>query len=256
MPMTHSNDTQSLRSRAFTALVCMLALAIGLSTAGPARAQAEFTGVWQAFATARPDGAGPSPTLTAAGRARVDAWFAQYGDDYVEPGIFCVPPGMPATMTALVSYPIEIIHSENRITILAELDMQVRRIFMDGRDFPEDHPSARMGYSIGRWDSETLVIETRQLSEYLMRNWPRTEDTTIVERVYRTTRAESPPALGYVQANDSDEILAFELTVSDAGLYDGPQQITVYYQRIPDDSFLEYDCPAELWYRALAGESW
>lgn len=254
--MNHSEISASRRGHSVTALGIVLVLAIGLTAVRPALAQADFTGVWQAFATARPDGAGPAPALTATGRARVDAWFAQFGDDYVEPGIFCVPPGMPSTMTALVSYPIEVIHSENRITLLAELDMQVRRIFMDGRDFPENHPTARMGYSVGHWEGETLVIETQLLSEYLMRNWPRTEDTRIVERIFRTTRDASPPALGYVQANDSNEILAFELTVHDQGLYEGPQQITVYYQRIPDDSFLEYDCPAELWYRALNGESW
>jgi hypothetical protein len=243
------------RGRCVT-LACVAVIMIcGLTGVRPALAQADFTGVWQAFATARPTGAGPSPVLTDDGSARIDEWFAQFGDDYVEPGIFCVPPGMPATMTALVSYPIEIIHSGNRITILAELDMQVRRIFMDGRDFPENHPPARMGYSVGRWEDQNLVIETRLLGEYLLGNWPRTAETSIVERVYRTTRDASPPALGYVQANDSDEILAFEITVSDADLYAGAQQITVYYQRIPEDSFLEYDCPAELWYQALEGES-
>ena len=243
-------------SRSLVVSCGALLLALGCSASPAAYAQADFTGVWQAFAAARAEGAGPSHELTDAGRARIDAWFAQYGDDYVEPGIFCVPPGMPSTMTAMVSYPIEIIHSEHRITILAELDMQIRRVFLDGRAFPEDHPTTRMGYSLGHWDGETLVIETRLLSEYLMRNWPRTENTEIRERIYRTTREASPPALGYVQPNDSDEILAFELTVSDSGLYAGPQQITVYYQRIPDDSFLEYDCPAELWYRALDGETW
>jgi hypothetical protein len=243
------------RTRSVFASVCALATATGLFAASAALAQTDFTGVWQAFAAARPEGAGPTYELTEAGSARIDAWFAQYGDDYVEPGIFCVPPGMPATMTAMVSYPIEIIHSEGRVTMLAELDMQIRRIHLDGRDFPDDQPTSRMGYSIGHWDDETLVIETRLLSEYLIRNWPRTENTEIRERIYRTTREESPPALGYVQPNDSDEILAFELTISDADLYEGPQQITVYYQRIPDDSFLEYDCPAELWYRALDGES-
>jgi hypothetical protein len=241
--------------RSIVVSCCALVLSAGLSCAPGALAQADFTGVWQAFASARPEGASPSHDLTDAGNAKIDAWFAQYGDDYVEPGIFCVPPGMPATMTAMVSYPIEIIHSDNRITMLAELDMQIRRIHLDGREFPDDQPTSRMGYSIGHWEDETLVIETRLLSEYLVRDWPRTENTVIRERIYRTTREASPPALGYVQANDSDEILAFELTVSDPDLYDGPQQITVYYQRIPDDSFLEYDCPAELWYRALDGES-
>jgi hypothetical protein len=254
MPNMAPRTYQNNRAAGVTAAAVAVMLC-SVTAIAPAFAQADFTGVWQAFAAMRPEGTGPGQALTAAGQARIDRWFAQFGDDYVEPGIFCVPPGMPATMTSMVSYPIEIIHSENRITILAELDMQIRRVFMDGRDFPADHPTARMGYSIGHWEDDTLIIETRLLSEYLMRNWPRTEDTHIIERVYRTTRDAAPPAQGYVQANDSNEILAFELTVVDDSLYAGPQQITMYYQRIPDDSFLEYDCPAELWYRALAGES-
>jgi hypothetical protein len=50
-----------------------------------------------------------------------------------EPGWYCVPPGLPATMTmtSMVSYPIEIIQTPDRITMIAELVMQLRRIYLD-----------------------------------------------------------------------------------------------------------------------------
>ncbi|HEY5569078.1 MAG TPA: hypothetical protein VIM81_17770 [Gammaproteobacteria bacterium] len=232
---------------------------VALAGAGPACAAGEpdFSGVWQAYASVPQFGPGQAAALTEEGARLVDAYFAQYGDDFVEPGAYCVPPGMPSTMTAMVSYPVEIIHSPNRVTMLAELDMQVRRIYMDGRGFPESYPTSRMGYSIGHWEDETLVIETRLLSEYLMRSWPRTENTQIVERVHRANRDElDVERNGFPEESESNDILVFEMTVTDATLYKEPQRITMYYQRIPEDEFLEYDCAAGLWDQALHGEGY
>jgi hypothetical protein len=228
-----------------------------IAAAGPACAadEPDFSGVWQAYASVPQFGPGQAAALTDDGTRLVDAYFAQFGDDFAEPGAYCVPPGMPSTMTAMVSYPVEIIHSPNRVTLLAELDMQVRRIYMDGRGFPDDYPTSRMGYSIGHWEDETLVIETRLLGEYLMRSWPRTENTQIVERVYRANRDElDVERNGFPPESESNDILVFDMTVTDATLYKEPQRITMYYQRIPGDEFLEYDCTAGLWYQALEGE--
>jgi hypothetical protein len=236
-------------------LTLIFAAAAGI---GPACAadEPDFSGVWQAYASVPQSGSGQAAALSEEGARLVDAYFAQFGDAFVEPGAYCVPPGMPATMTSLVSYPIEIIPSPNRVTMLAELDMQVRRIYMDGRGFPDDYPTSRMGYSIGHWEGETLVIETRLLSEYLMRSWPRTENTTIVERVYRANRDElDVERNGFPPESESSDLLVLELTVTDATLYEEPQRITMYYQRIPEDEFLEYDCTAGLWYQALEGEA-
>lgn len=234
---------------------------LGLFTVGitgaDVRAQVpDLNGVWQAYASVPGFGPGQTGALSEEGAKLVNAYFAAYGDEFPDPGEYCVPPGMPSTMTSMVSYPIEIIHSPNRVTMLAELDMQVRRIYMDGRDFPPDYPTSRMGYSIGYWEDETLVIETRLLGEYLMRSWPRTENTSIVERVYRANRDElDVERNGFPPENDSNEILVFEMTVTDPTLYREPQQITMYYQKIPEVEFLEYDCAAGLWFRALEGDN-
>jgi hypothetical protein len=220
-------------------------------TAGQAVAQADISGVWQAYATEAPRGTG-SPS-TEQGKAMVEAFYAQYGDDMPEPGWYCVPPGMPATMTSTVSYPVEILMTPGRITMLAELDMQQRRIFMDGRPFPpEGYWPSRMGYSIGHWEGETLVIDTRYLNEYLVRQWPRTEDTRIVERIHRAQRSQlNVVRNGFPDENDNDDLLVIEITVTDPALYAGPQTITMYYQRVTDAEFLEYDCVASLWEQAL-----
>jgi hypothetical protein len=232
-------------------LVHVLLGALAIAPAGVAFADANISGVWQAYATVSSPGTGAPSTEQ--GRARVDAFFAPYGDDMPEPGWYCVPPGMPATMLSTVSYPVEILQTPGRITMLAELDMQQRRIFMDGREFPpEGYWPSRMGYSIGHWEGETLVVETRYLSEYLMRQWPRTEQTRIVERIYRAQRSDlNVVRNGFPEENDSDDLLVVELTVTDDSMYAEPQQITMYYQRVTDAEFLEYDCVASLWEAAL-----
>ena len=235
--------------RLIPALLGSLAFTAGCFAAG----EPDISGVWQAYASVAPPGTGQMQALTAEGAARVDAFYARYGDDMPEPGQYCVPPGLPATMTSMVSYPIEIIQSPGRITMLAELDMQIRRIFMDGRAFPsDDYWTSRMGYSVGHWEDETLVIETRFLSEYLMRSWPRSANTRVVERVHRANRDElSVVRNGFPPENDSNDLLVFEITVTDDTLYREPQRITMYYQRVTDAEFLEYDCVSGLWEEAL-----
>lgn len=236
-------------SRLYTIFSCLAAAAC-LSTV--TAQEPDISGVWQAYASVPGFGPGQAGTLTEEGAARVDAFFARYGDDMPEAGAYCVPPGMPSTMTSMVSYPVEIIQSPGRVTMLAELDMQIRRIYLDGREIPDGYPTQRMGYSIGHWEDETLVIETALLTEYLMRSWPRTENTKIVERIHRASRAAlNVERNGFPPESESDDLLVFEITVTDGTIYKEPQQITMYYQRIPGDEFLEYDCPAGMWHEAL-----
>ena len=213
----------------------------------------DLSGVWMAFASSPAFMRGAPTPLTEKGQARVDAYYAQYGEDFAEPGAYCVPPGMPSTMTSIVGYPIEILQTRNRVTMLAEMEMQVRRIYMDGRKHPDDYPVTRMGYSIGHWEGEALVIETALLKESLLRGWPRTEQTRITEKLYLTSRSNvnERPSPFIITEPVGDDVLVVELTVTDPALYSNPRKVTMYYQRIEDDAILEYDCPAEHWLNAL-----
>ncbi len=83
------------------------------------------------------------------------------------PGARCLPPGMPALMTAF--RPMEIIVKPETTWILIDhIHETHRRIFTDGRDWPTEVEPTFDGYSIGRWiDSDgdgrydTLEVETR-----------------------------------------------------------------------------------------------
>lgn len=231
-------------------------LGVVLSATAPAEVtgnKPDFNGVWLAFASSPPFIRGTPSPLSENGEKTVNAFYEKYGDRFVEPGAYCVPPGMPSTMTAIVGYPIEIIQTENRITMLAELEMQVRRIYMDGRKIPDSYPATRMGYSVGSWDGDTLVIDTALLKPSPLRGWPRSEHTRIQERIYmlRRTEVEARKSSFIITEPINDKALAVEMTVTDPTLYKKPRKVTIYYMQIKDDATLEYDCPADLWERAL-----
>jgi hypothetical protein len=74
--------------------------------------------------------------------------------------INCLPDGMPSLVTMARSGS-EFLFTPGRVTILGENDSQrVRRIYTDGRPHPEDPDLTFSGHSIGRWEGDTLVIDT------------------------------------------------------------------------------------------------
>ena len=75
----------------------------------------------------------------------------------------CFPTGMPRLMTELL--PFEIIQLHDRVLILFEKDYAVSHIWTDGRKLPEDPDPSYMGQSAGRWDGDTLVVNTIGLKD-------------------------------------------------------------------------------------------
>jgi hypothetical protein len=77
-------------------------------------------------------------------------------------GLFvdCLPEGMPTWM--LISHnAMEILFTPGRVTLLGEMDgNRLRRIYTDGRPHPPDPDPTFHGHSIGRWEGQTLVVDT------------------------------------------------------------------------------------------------
>ena len=185
-----------MRSTAHAALVVALCRALALlrrlhaaarrrRRAGARPRHPDLSGVWMAFAVENPDGGGNAPRYSPEGQATLDAFAAQFSS-IPETGAWCYGTGMPSVMLSTVSYPIEIVQHASRLVMLAELEMQVRRVYLDGRAHPDDFLPTGVGHSVGTWDGDTLVIDTTLLSEWQVRPWPRTEQTHIVERVHLT----------------------------------------------------------------------
>jgi hypothetical protein len=233
--------------------VAALLLACTASDRPPTAPPADFTGVWMAFAAENPDGGDNTPQYSPEGVARLDAFAAQFRS-IPETGKWCLGLGMPSVMLSMVSYPIQIVQTPDLMVMLAELEMQLRRVHLDGRGHDDDLLPSSAGHSLGTWESDTLVIDTTLLSEWELRPWPRSDQARIVERVRLTKLAdiEARPR-GFIADMKplNDDVLVFEMTLTDPVYYAQPQRRTIYFQRMDDKLTLEYLCAYEHWYEEL-----
>jgi hypothetical protein len=94
----------------------------------------------------------------------------------------CLPPGMPGIMGQ--PYPMEFLLTPGQVTIVIEAYQQVRHIYTDGRRLPADPDPKFHGSSVGRWDGETLVVDTIGFSPVtlLAANTPHSDKMRINER--------------------------------------------------------------------------
>ena len=77
-------------------------------------------------------------------------------------GEACLPTGMPNLMR--YAFGIEFLFTPGRVTVLAELDSTIRRIYTDGRPHAPDADATYTGESIGHWEGDTLVVDTTAIS--------------------------------------------------------------------------------------------
>jgi hypothetical protein len=124
------------------------------------------------------DKAGPPP-LTEEYRQRREEYAALRAQGVLagDPPATCLPPGMPRVMT--MAFPMEIIITPATTYIYADWESQVRRVYTDGRNWPDYLLPEFNGYSIGQWHDEDgngeydlLSIETRGIKG------PRSFDST------------------------------------------------------------------------------
>jgi hypothetical protein len=73
----------------------------------------------------------------------------------------CVPLSLPQEVAGTdVLSAFEILQTPRKLTIIYEHDNMVRQVFMDGRQHPKPLELTWLGHSIGRWEGETLVVDT------------------------------------------------------------------------------------------------
>jgi hypothetical protein len=136
--------------------------------------------------------------------------------------------GMPNIMT--YPYPFEILQSEERLTMIFEVDSQVRRIFLDRDEhLPyEELDPTYFGDSIAHWEGNTLVIDTVAFHDFtnLWGNLPHSEQLHISERIY------------YVD----EDTIHNDMVLTDPLALKEPMTRTVVYSRRPDWRIKEYSC--------------
>ena len=157
----------------------------------------DFSGVWQRnFPGA--SSLVPDPPMTSWARERFDLAKPLHGPRTASATesnaaeMQCLPMGFPGTYYR--PRPFEIIQLPNRVVMLFEINNFWRIVYMDGRDFPEVPLHTWNGYSIGHYEGDTLVIETRHILGWESENqqrWldrlghPFSDQVKIIERIRR-----------------------------------------------------------------------
>jgi hypothetical protein len=138
----------------------------------------------------------------------------------------CLPDGMPSMMAAM--FPIEFLQSRGQVTVIEEAFTQIRRILLDRpQKAIDDVEPGFYGRSVGRWDGDTLVVDTVGIKEEVRyQNAPHSKELRIKERI----RLVAP------------NILWNEITMEDPVTLEKPWTVTYAYRRMPDYTLLEYIC--------------
>jgi hypothetical protein len=144
-----------------------------------------------------------------------------------DPQARCVLSGVPREN--VVPYPFKILNTNGEIVILYEALHSYRQIFMDGRPLPKNPNPTWMGYSVGHWDGDTLVVES---SGFVDNNWldnnghPGTEALHLTERLTRRD-------FGHID---------LAMTIDDPKAYTKPWIVNLKFNLNPETELIEYVC--------------
>jgi hypothetical protein len=144
------------------------------------------------------------------------------------PDAKCLPMGFMQFHTH--PQPRKIIQAPGVIVILYEANAGIRQIFTDGRALPDNNAQPWWyGYSVGKWDGDTLVVETTGLRDggWLDINGsPQTEAAKVTEKFRRVNYGN----------------LEVEITVDDPKAYTKPWTVTLYQRIMLNGELIEFIC--------------
>jgi hypothetical protein len=192
----------------------------------------DLTGVWRVVSgrylqnIAADLGEAPfQPWASALYKERVDALGKG------RPSERCIAHGIPDGMIVR-NFPFKIVQTKDELVILYEEFNHYRQIFMDGRAFPPQKDESWYGYSIGKWEGDTLVADTVGLND---KAWlddpghPRSDAMHITERFHRRD-------FGHLDV---------QITFDDPKVYTKPWTVTLPFELYPDTELIESICENE-----------
>lgn len=183
----------------------------------------DFSGLW------RVKQAASGETDKAMHSIKAQAWAQELSkkrtDDLrrEDMSVLCLPFGPRADLG-----PDKIIQTPGMLIMLFE-DLTYRQVFLDGRPLPKDPNPTWMGYSVGHWDGDTLVVESAGFND---RTWidgdghPHTEELRVTERLRR-------PDFGHLE---------LERTLEDPKALTQKWVVPMKLEFDPDTEMLEYVC--------------
>jgi hypothetical protein len=141
------------------------------------------------------------------------------------PSADCLPtPFWAATVVA----PFKILTLKGMAVFLYEHDNRFRQIFLDGHELPKDPNPTWWGYSVGKWDGDTLVVDTSGFNGdgFILPGHPHSDVLHMIERYRRRD-------FGHLES---------QFTIDDPKVYAKPWTIKENSHLVPDTELLEYVC--------------
>jgi hypothetical protein len=141
--------------------------------------------------------------------------------------VSCLPSGIPEKLN--IPDGLKAVQTPDLLVFLYESRTIYRQVFLDGRPLPKDAQPTWMGYSVGHWEGDTLVVETigQNGKTWLdMRGLPGTESLRVIERYSR-------PTIGLTN---------IEVTIEDPMAYTKPWTVKLSWRLVPDTDLIESIC--------------
>lgn len=183
----------------------------------------DLSGMWRFEPKSNPgtliEAAGPQPWIVDAAKK----YMHELGRD--DTGVLCLPSGPRALIGADF---VKFVQTPSLITVLYE-SMAFRQIFLDGRPVLTDPNPSWLGYSVGRWEGNTLVVTTNGYNDRTLLDGEGHRHTEALRVTERFTRRD----LGHM-----DVVVTFE----DPKAYAKPITIPVEATLKPDTELIEYVC--------------
>ena len=190
----------------------------------------DLAGLWQMFS---PDTAVGNISLRKPGDLKpadiqpwVQAVLQQRAENFgiENPHYKCLPDGPNYSVGQGFK---RILQTPTMIVILQE-DLTYRQFYMDGRALEADPEPSWMGYSVGHWEGDTLVVESNGFNDrtWLIQGYPHTEALRVTERFRRTD-------FGHLE---------IAVTFDDPKAYNKPWSLSVSAQLAPDTELMEAVC--------------
>ncbi len=191
----------------------------------------DLTGIWNANVDPNPVPVSLLPWAADVMKVRVATNFRD------QPSSVCLPDDPTPTLPLLHKF----VQTRTLMVQLFEQEPHYRQIFLDGREHPKDADPTWMGHSIGKWEKDTLVIDTTGFND---KTWilfgeglPHTEMLHMVERYRR-------PDLGH---------LTIDLTLEDPGTFIKPIERHMTWELAPGEEILESICNENNKFESNAG---
>jgi len=143
----------------------------------------------------------------------------------------CLPHGIPDAM--LYGGPLKIVQNRRLTLILFEEFNHFRQVFIDGRSFPHDPQPTWFGYSVGRWDGDTFVVDSMGFND---QTWM--DDSGLPHSdALRTSERFRRRDFGH---------LDLRITFDDVKNYTKPWSVDITFNLLADTELIENICENEL----------